>query len=128
MKRLTGYLIACLVMLVTATGSLAQGANPCAGDIERFCGNVEPGKGRIADCLKQNEAQLSPECKLQHLAEVGEVLRQTQQACEVDSVKFCGSEQQQHDIRLLNCLKLNATSLSPECRTRLFEALDLMHY
>jgi len=128
MKRLLAHSMACLVMLAAASGAFAQYTNPCDGDIARFCGNIEPGKGRIADCLRQNEAQLSPGCKEQHLTELTEVLRQTQQACEVDSVKFCGSELQQRGVRLLNCLKLNEPSLSPDCRTKLFEALELMHY
>jgi len=128
MKRLVAYVIACLVMLVTAPGSFAQqSANPCEGDIAKFCANVRPGSGAIADCLSQNEAQLSTECKKMHLDKLGEVLRQTQQVCEPDSSKFCGAERQQ-GIQLLKCLRTNQTGLSSECRTKLFEALELMHY
>jgi hypothetical protein len=35
----------------------------CKGDIEKFCKTVQPGEGRVLACLKQNQAQLSPECK-----------------------------------------------------------------
>jgi hypothetical protein len=128
MKRFSAYVVVCLVVLVTASPAFAQYDNPCAGDIERFCSNIQPGMGRIADCLEQNKDQLSPDCKAQHLTEVAEALRQTQEACNDDSVRFCGTYLQPPGEGLLNCLKLNATSLSPECRKKLFETLDLMHY
>jgi len=129
MERYLLYSAICLLTVwMTASGAFAQGANPCDGDIARFCANLRPGGGAIADCLKQNEAQLSPECKEQHLAEVGEAIRQTEEACGDDSVKFCGSYLQQKGYRLLDCLKLNVTGLSPNCRTKLYEALRMMHY
>jgi len=128
MKRLVAYFTACLVMLVTASGSFAQQYdNPCEGDIARFCSNLRPGSGIIAECLSQNEAQLSPGCKDMHLAKLAELLKQTKQACESDSSKFCGAELQQ-GIQLLRCLRINKTGLSPDCRTKLFEAFELMHY
>jgi hypothetical protein len=128
MKRLPVSVVLCLVALATTAPAFAQGNNPCAGDIARFCGNIEPGMGRIADCLRQNEAQLSPGCREQHLAEVAQAIRQTQQACNDDSVRFCGSYLQQPGEGLLNCLKLNAPSLSPECKKKLFDTLNLMPY
>ncbi|HVN35382.1 MAG TPA: cysteine rich repeat-containing protein [Casimicrobiaceae bacterium] len=35
----------------------------CKADVEKFCHGVQPGGGRIAACLKQNEAQVSTGCK-----------------------------------------------------------------
>lgn len=36
----------------------------CAGDVQKFCPNVERGKGGgLRECMKANEPQLSPECK-----------------------------------------------------------------
>jgi len=32
-------------------------------DVEKFCNGVQPGKGRIQECLKNHEADLSPDCK-----------------------------------------------------------------
>jgi hypothetical protein len=37
-------------------------------EMERLCKDIQPGEGRIAQCMKKNEAQLSPECKA-HIAE-----------------------------------------------------------
>src|SRR5512143_1645024 len=38
-------------------------AATCIWDIERFCSDVPSGGGRLAECLKGNRNDLSPECK-----------------------------------------------------------------
>lgn len=129
MKTFVICVIASLVVLATASVSFAQlYGNPCEGDIAKFCANIRPGSGAIADCLNQNEAQLSAGCKQMHLDKLGEVARQTEDVCEADSSKFCGAERQQQGIPLIRCLRTNQPGLSPECRKKLFEALELMHY
>ena len=128
MKRLVAYPIACLVILVTVSGAFAEYVNPCAGDIAKFCSNVQPGKGYIADCLSQNEAKLSPECRSLHLEDLAEVLRQTHQACETDILKFCPSEQMQSGVQLMKCMWGFQSSLSPECNKNLLKALQMMRY
>ena len=35
----------------------------CGGDIRTLCGGVQPGGGRIMQCVAANAASLSPECK-----------------------------------------------------------------
>jgi hypothetical protein len=35
----------------------------CKADVATLCSGVQPGGGRIAGCLKQNEAKVSPACK-----------------------------------------------------------------
>lgn len=37
----------------------------CSADREKLCGDVEPGKGRIMRCMKENRDKLSEECKTQ---------------------------------------------------------------
>jgi hypothetical protein len=34
----------------------------CKDDIAKFCKDVKPGGGRILECLKDNQAQISPVC------------------------------------------------------------------
>lgn len=35
----------------------------CGADLDKFCPNVEPGKGRIRACLAKNKDQISEQCK-----------------------------------------------------------------
>ena len=39
-----------------------QGA--CMSDVKALCGSVQPGGGRIRDCMREHRAQLSVACKL----------------------------------------------------------------
>jgi hypothetical protein len=45
------------------TDVYAQAGGPCAEDIAKFCKDVQAGGGRIAQCLKEHQNELSPECK-----------------------------------------------------------------
>jgi len=35
----------------------------CADDVDKFCKDVQPGRGNMARCLKEHKDELSPECK-----------------------------------------------------------------
>jgi len=34
----------------------------CAGDVQKLCKDAQPGEGRIVNCLKEHEKELSPDC------------------------------------------------------------------
>jgi len=42
----------------------------CKPDIQKFCADVHPGSGRIAQCLVANKDRLSPTCR-DDLARIG---------------------------------------------------------
>lgn len=46
-----------------ALSNLARAADVCEEDIDKHCGNVEPGEGRIAQCLIDKEAALVSACR-----------------------------------------------------------------
>ncbi len=56
--------------LERAVAALSYAANECDDDLVKFCSDIEPGEGRILNCLKQNEKQLSKRCT-QALHDVG---------------------------------------------------------
>ena len=44
-----------------AQGGLMQGA--CMNDIKSLCGSIQPGGGRVRDCMRDHRTQLSIACK-----------------------------------------------------------------
>jgi hypothetical protein len=48
--------------LASAQSGPLHGA--CQNDIKAMCGSVQPGGGRIRECMKERRAQLSVACKL----------------------------------------------------------------
>ncbi len=54
---------ACKEQIAKAKQKMQDFKEACRADVTKFCNDVRPGRGRILQCLKQNEAKLSPECK-----------------------------------------------------------------
>jgi hypothetical protein len=56
-------------MLLSADAALAQGygrgpvASACAREIDRYCSNVEHGRGQVRACLQSNWRRLSGDCR-----------------------------------------------------------------
>ncbi len=91
---------------VHANGALREA---CRADYRNFCASVQPGGGRIIECLKQHETELSPGC----LASLGSVAE-----CREQAKKICASENQDA-AALRACIKTHASEFSPECRQAL---------
>ena len=51
-------------MSALAESGLMQGA--CMNDIKSLCGSIQPGGGRVRDCMKDHRTQLSIACKGGH--------------------------------------------------------------
>jgi hypothetical protein len=56
--------------LERAINTIAYVASQCRADIESKCATIQPGQGRIAQCLADNKSSLSPPCT-QAMTEVG---------------------------------------------------------
>ncbi len=37
--------------------------NPCTDDVQKFCGTVEKGEGRVIMCLEEHQKELTPACQ-----------------------------------------------------------------
>jgi hypothetical protein len=44
-------------------GNKDQARDACAGDLNKFCKDVKPGEGRLLQCLKQHDSELSTQCR-----------------------------------------------------------------
>ena len=65
--RRSGLVVGTILLLGSA-GAFAgetkkQVVIACEGDIKHFCGNVQPGQGRIKACMEAHMHELSARCK-----------------------------------------------------------------
>lgn len=51
------------VQLEAFVSAIQHVATECKTDLEKSCANIEPGGGRLGQCLKKNEATVTPACK-----------------------------------------------------------------
>jgi len=100
----------CLAVLRPATAA----AGPCATDVQKFCAGVQPGGGRIKDCLRQHEKELSAPCK-SNLHEKGQELADAWKACKPDIEKLC-KDVAPGGGRVVACLKTHEKEVSPACK------------
>jgi len=99
--------------LAADAGAQQRREGPCAADVKRFCGDVKPGQGAIAKCMKAHEAELSPACRegMKARAEKAERVREE---CKADAEKFCKGIAPGGG-RILSCLKSRQQELQPAC-------------
>jgi Cysteine rich repeat len=79
----------------------------CRGDAQSLCPSVKPGGGRIAQCLQQQQAKLSPACNTQ-LGAMSECSQQVKQ--------ICGAEAATQGA-LRSCFAAHASEFSASCRS-----------
>ncbi len=109
------FTVAALVFLPAgAVQEQELGTGACRADAEKLCKDVQPGDGRLARCLKQREASVSPACK-DAMAQARQKMQALREACRGDAKQYCRSVKHAHG-RMLTCLKQNEAKLSEGCR------------
>ncbi len=58
------------VQLERAVAALSYVANECDADMEKYCESIEPGEGRLLECLEKHDKEVSGRCK-QAIKDVG---------------------------------------------------------
>jgi hypothetical protein len=90
----------------------------CGADINKFCGSVTPGEGRVVLCMQAHEDQLSRSCQFalyrasRNLDRALDRVERVADACWGDIESQCGNAD-----RIGQCVMDKAQSFSPACQS-----------
>ena len=130
MKRTLIVLITLGIMSLLFTNASAEEnlvqsvANGCKVELEKYCGNVTPGDGRILACLYAHGDKLSPKCEYAlydaavQLERAVAALSYIANECDEDLDRYCGAVAP-GEGRLLDCLKKKDKQLTKRCKQAL---------
>jgi Cysteine rich repeat len=90
----------------------------CGQDLQRFCNGVQPGEGRLIQCLSSHRSELSSECISRLAARPALGVRMD---CDQDLQRFCNGVQP-GEGRLIRCLSSHRSELSSACIGRVAAA------
>ena len=85
----------------------------CGADLQRFCATVQPGGGRLVECLSSHTDELSAACG-NVIAAAGRGGAKLRAACGADLQRFCATVQPGGG-RLVECLSSHTAELSAAC-------------
>ena len=108
---LKSVLVISAALLLSGSSAVAQGAaRACVADVKKNCAGVEPGEGRIADCIKKHVGDLSTPCQ--------ELLASTAAAAKTctDDVKQRCADARRRTAKIA-CLKSTLADLSDGCKS-----------
>jgi hypothetical protein len=100
-------------------GTAAEGA--CNDDVERLCKDVQPGEGRILECLKSNQKDVSKGC-VQATQQLRAQLKHLL-ACEPDVEKLCWNVPIGKG-GIARCLQTNQSNVSSDCKAAIAQAKE----
>lgn len=92
---------------------------PCTQEIQTYCADVQPGGGRILQCLKNNEAKLSPACT-GRVNDLQAAVSGPLGACRDDWAALCYHPRASTGRQeMIQCLQTNQAKLSSACQKAL---------
>ncbi|MGO9544995.1 MAG: cysteine rich repeat-containing protein [Rhodomicrobium sp.] len=105
--------LAAALLIVTPQLASAQQGHACKADREKLCPGMTFGDGKLGACLKEHEAELSPECAAARMA-AQEARKAVRMNCKADSEKFCADAGTGHGEKM-KCLKSHSSELGQAC-------------
>ena len=101
------------VVLLSAPVAMAQerSVGVCVTDIKAKCAGVQPGEGRIRDCVKTHAAEFSDPCKAR-LARVAEISK----ACTTDVKESCPGKER-------SCILKSIGNVKDQCKAALAQSV-----
>jgi len=127
MKRMRILCVALVILTLGIVSANAQQglvetvANGCKVEIEKYCGQVTPGQGRILACLYAHNDKLSPKCEYSlydaavQLERAVAALTYVANECDADLEKYCESIAP-GEGRLLECIEKHDKQVSSRCK------------
>ena len=107
--------LAAMLLLPSSMASSVELTGACLKDAKAQCPGVQPGGGKIRDCIKTHLADLSDECK-DVLVKAVNV-----KAC-ADDVKQNCADVKAGEGRLEACLKSHVANVSDACKVAMANA------
>ena len=112
---ITSALFLAAMLLLPPSMASAELAGACLKDAKALCPGVEPGGGKIRECIKTHIKDLSDECK-------GVLVKAVNvKACADDVKKHC-ADVSAGEGKLEACLKSHVADLSDACKVALANA------
>jgi len=114
--KIAPYALLAAVLLMTAPHLASAQEGPghaCKADREKFCPGMKFGDGQLGPCLKQHEAELSPECASAR-KEAEDARKAMRMSCKADAEKFCADVEKGHG-GIVKCLESHASELGQTC-------------
>lgn len=107
-KSIFAILASQVLLISLAAQPSGNQKNVCKADVKKYCGEVQPGDGKIIQCLISNESRLSQACKL-HVGNWNNV----RFACQQDQQKYCKGLT---NAKLQQCIRKNRKNFSAACK------------
>lgn len=107
-----GFVLTLCLMLSLPGWSQPMANGPCAQDVKTLCAGIEPGQGRIKQCLKSKKDQVSQACKDRFKSKI----KLAKVNCQQDIENLCAGIKPGQG-RIARCLRSNKASLSAQCRS-----------
>jgi hypothetical protein len=120
MTHVTRFVLAASLAAALLPALAAAQLGNCGPDVEKFCKDVAPGRGRLLRCLEGHAPDLSGPCK----AAIGiRTLSSSESACHRDIQKYCKDDVGDRD-KLKTCMRAHAAQLSDTCKTAIIAQGD----
>ncbi len=88
-----------------------KGKGQCREEIKKYCSGIEPGEGRIKDCIEKNKSSFSQKCQ-----ERMEKRKERRGQCKSEVVALCGAPGDKSKEEFRSCMKEKRIQLSEQCQ------------
>jgi hypothetical protein len=105
----TSPLFLVTMLLLPSSMASAEMTGACLGDAKSLCAGIQPGGGKIRDCLKSHVKELSDGCQAVVLKVVNA------KACAGDVKQFC-ADTKPGEGRVEACMKAHVADVSDACK------------